>query len=629
MIPDRSNTLKISGLILIAGCWLTVAAVNAQEDTWQSVHPLFDAAELKKLEKADGVKAEADKIMEEINLLNIQIISIEADTAVPKATIRKKTVSLENQTWQKHTQAAAGYEKCNQIRYDLCKEKIERYWKEHPGSETTRLNEKLLEEQASDRWFQARSYRTDARRMSDGKVKATRLTEAGNLETEALDKLVTALAGCHGIELAEPGIAGETDRGIAAQAEANRLADSLLALSGPGQSAYTLEPKEGINQAEIDRYNRYMEEGQRTDTTLSTGKIAGITSFDRDTILTLWYDYLYDHNETTPDIALTRPEKEVPAEVPAEVSVKEDLKASEIGRVTEENRSALIPADEEVIYRVQIAANRTELNQRALSRIYYGNKNVEMENENGWFKYSVGDFATFEEADRFRKSSGVDNAFVMAYRKGKRVAGETVNLEQERDQHPSPADTMLNLPPGLIFRIQVAASRIPLSANQLQQLQGDDYPVEMIREDGWYKYQLMGVRDFPDALLLKEKIAAKGAFVVAYNSGVKQRLADAVNDNRREKRTGNVSETEDSEFHVQLAAVRRLLKPEEIRRLYAGSLPVSLIMEDGWYKYHLKTGNSYTVARQVVNDCRVEGAFIVAYRMGRKIGIKEALQRIQ
>jgi len=38
----------------------------------------------------------------------------------------------------------------------------------------------------------------------------------------------------------------------------------------------------------------------------------------------------------------------------------------------------------------------------------------------------------------------------------------------------------------------------------------------MIEEDGWYKYQLLGVRLYSDALTILKDIPVKGAFVSAY-----------------------------------------------------------------------------------------------------------------
>lgn len=622
--------IRIKILIISTLLVFSVDQVRAQGEA--AVRHLFQTGELKKLEKAERYKQDADRVMEEVNLLNIQIQSIEADSGVPRANIRRKVAPMENQAWQKLTQASSLYEKCNEIKIEVYKQSIEKYWDKNPGSETTRLNEKLLEEQARDLYFQAESYRTDARRMNDGQTKASRLTDANNLESEAIDKLLGALAGCYGIERESIAVPSEPEVAEADISGAESLADSVLALLDSTEQSYTLPVEEGINRDEIERYNRYIREGQRTDTSLSTGRIAGITSFERDTVLTLWYDYIYGRSDSGRTIALVRPEKssvtEASAKVPEETKKPELTDTeTEIGVVNAQNVGTMVPADEEVIYRVQIAAYRTELSQRALSRMYYGNKNVEMVNENGWFKYSVGDFSTFAEADKFRQASSLSNGFVVAYRKGTRFkdAGSSETFAKEE---VTSADTASTLPEGLIFRIQVAASKVPLNIAQLEQISGTRYPVEMIREDGWYKYQLMGVRLFSEILRIKEGVTARGAFVVAYQDGHKIRLADAVNLNRSAESTSgpNASVTREIEYHVQLAATKRAMRPSEIKSLYAGSHPVTLLMEEGWYKYQLKTGNSFREAQELRQACGVSGAFIVAYRNAVKISLRDATQ---
>jgi hypothetical protein len=97
--------------------------VRAQGEA--AVRHLLQAGELKKLEKAERYKQDADKVMEEVNLLNIQIQSIEADSSIPRANIRRKVAPMESQAWQKLTQASALYEKCNQIKLDVYKQAID------------------------------------------------------------------------------------------------------------------------------------------------------------------------------------------------------------------------------------------------------------------------------------------------------------------------------------------------------------------------------------------------------------------------------------------------------------------------------------------------------------------------
>jgi hypothetical protein len=261
--------------------------------------------------------------------------------------------------------------------------------------------------------------------------------------------------------------------------------------------------------------------------------------------------------------------------------------------------------------------------------MYYGNMNVEMINENGWYKYSVGDFTSYDEASKFRKSSGIKNAFVVAYRKGTRFKPGTSD-EAALPQGTNISVSEQRVPPGLIFRIQVAASRVALTMGQLERIYQGKYPVEMILEDGWYKYQLMGVRLYSDALQIVRNITTNGAFVVAYENGLKISLADAVRKNKETEnkvktygRKGNIQEIE---FHLQLAASKIAMPPDEMKALYGGSEQVSVIYEDGWYKYHLKAGNSAEMAAQFRQSCGINKAFIVAYQRAAKIPLNQAIQ---
>ena len=611
----------------------------AQEE--ETIRPIIEAGDLKKLMKADAYRSDADKLIEEVNRLNMEVLTIQGDASFDEKEIKKKTEPLQTQALQKHVQASALYEKCNELKFIIYKKYLDNFWKMHSGEESSFLNAKLLEEQASDSYFQATSYRIDAKRMNDSDAKIEKLTEADELELDAIRKQLSSLGECYGITVVP------TETVAEAQSEPEPLLpvqqqpvpeqpvqQALMAIPDTAAVAESTIPgKVEVNQQMLVSYNRYIATGQYNDTTLSTGKIAGITSFERDEVLALWYDYMYG-KESRAGIALLLPESTsadstvtagqvtvLPAGAEAEV---------ELGVVTDENRGTLVPTDEEVIYRVQISANRTELTQRALSRIYYGNKNVEMVNENGWFKYSVGDFYTYEEASKFRKQSGIDNAFVVAYRKGA-LLKPLAEPAGEKTSQVSQVQS-IRMPSGLVFRIQVAATRVPLNKDQLAGIYNGRYPVEVVTEEGWYKYQFMGVRLYSDATTLIRDVASRGAFIVAYEDGVKQNMASAVNKIRELEqavKTSGRAQLREVEFHVQLAASRNFMKPAELAGIYKGSETVVVIHEDGWYKYHLKAGNSLDVANELKKNCGINGAFIVPYRRAAKIGLYEAMQDLK
>jgi hypothetical protein len=633
----RLLVVVLIGLYFCSGCF-----IQAQSES--SVRAIISEADIKKLVKADDLKVKADNLIEEANRLNMEIFSVQADQRLDEKAIKKKAVQIENQAQQKQVEASALYEKCNEIKFIIYKQYIDAFWKSHEGRESEYLNAKLLEEQSSDHYFQAVSYRIEAKRMDDGYARIEKLTEANNLELQAIQKQLSALSAYHGFtDTAQSEQTTAEQEAINQQPNTSEITDTILPfqdIAPPDTqnqgTENTLPGDVQINQSMIDQYNQFQTTGQYNDTTLSTGKIAGLSSFDGDNLLKLWYEYIYGRNAEEslqapgekPDSLLDREEGITP--IAGEESGNRD---KEIGIVTDENAGSIIPADDNIIYRVQIAANRTELSQRALSRMYYGNKNVEMINENGWYKYSVGDFTTYKEASKFRKESGMSNAFVVAYRKGTWFEQGASTAKAFSDKAVFTPQFEGKLPAGLIFRIQVAASRVPLTTGQLKRIYPGKYPVEMISEDGWYKYQFMGVRLYSDAIQIIRDVTTSGAFIVAYENGVKADLAKAVLKNKKleqEVRTyGRKGYIKEIEFHLQLAASRVAMPPLELSQIYTGNEPVSVIYEDGWYKYHLKAGNSPEDVEQFRKACAITNAFIVPYKRAAKIDLYQAILELK
>jgi hypothetical protein len=74
-----------------------------------------------------------------------------------------------------------------------------------------------------------------------------------------------------------------------------------------------------------------------------------------------------------------------------------------------------------VIYRVQIAASKTEISADKLNKIYPSLQLINSELDNGWHKYTVGYFTHYQDAQRFKINTGVPDAFIVAYKNGKRT----------------------------------------------------------------------------------------------------------------------------------------------------------------------------------------------------------------
>lgn len=86
-----------------------------------------------------------------------------------------------------------------------------------------------------------------------------------------------------------------------------------------------------------------------------------------------------------------------------------------------------------LIYIIQIAAHVNEIPDNELRKIYNGDRQVKMMHEDNWYKYYLGPYTTFEEAEIVMKSLQMRNIFMAAYFNGKRIdIGEAMKMQQKK-----------------------------------------------------------------------------------------------------------------------------------------------------------------------------------------------------
>jgi len=422
-----------------------------------AIRMLMEPADQRKLEKADRIRKEADRRMDEVNTIYAEIRSIRQDSTLKKRAMKARSSVLEDKSWQKQVQASALYEKSNGRTYAIYKKYLNRFWREHEGEEQDFLTAKIQEEQARDNFDQASLFRRRSKHMNLGIPKIERLTEANHLEAASLKRQVTSLAACYEISAEQP------------------------------VAADTVKPTAPV--------------------------VAQVTPQSRDTIR------IPEMSE--PETVETKPVQEEPKTVTVEAKP-----------VTEEVK----PLPEPV-------------------------------------KPTPAATAPEQAADH------------------------------------------------VVFRIQIAASRAPLTFGDLAKMYTTDFPVEVVSEGGWLKYQTIGVPLYADAQRVLREINAKGSFIVAYRKGIKQSLPEMISLSRElEKRIqtgGRKGLVEDVEYHLELAASKTALQKAEIARLYSGPEPVLLIMDRGMYKYHMNAGYSLQSADNRKRETGLARAGIVAYRNGK------------
>ncbi|MCU4164103.1 SPOR domain-containing protein [Carboxylicivirga caseinilyticus] len=119
---------------------------------------------------------------------------------------------------------------------------------------------------------------------------------------------------------------------------------------------------------------------------------------------------------------------ETTPEEPVEVTTIVPKKTEETVTVTEE---APIPVvvekipektvqQPETYFSIQIIADKTTVSESRLKIVYKGSRKIIMNEGDGWYRYSIGKFKSFEEANSVMKSEGI-KGFVVAYSDGKRI----------------------------------------------------------------------------------------------------------------------------------------------------------------------------------------------------------------
>ncbi len=76
----------------------------------------------------------------------------------------------------------------------------------------------------------------------------------------------------------------------------------------------------------------------------------------------------------------------------------------------------------DVTYKVQVMACRKKASNKQVKRKYKGDLQVVMSFEDNWYKYTVGEFKTFNEACECLQGIDIYDAFIAAYIENKRVA---------------------------------------------------------------------------------------------------------------------------------------------------------------------------------------------------------------
>ncbi len=125
------------------------------------------------------------------------------------------------------------------------------------------------------------------------------------------------------------------------------------------------------------------------------------------------YDYNWEND-------LTQEEVEAAFRDPAISRPPDDLFVQK--PLTEQPEKGEVVVEAPIVFRVQIAAHTVKMDESYLrENIYAGDLPIKELYADSWYKYSIGEYNNFRDAEALLKKARVQKAFVVAYQDGKRL----------------------------------------------------------------------------------------------------------------------------------------------------------------------------------------------------------------
>jgi len=195
---------------------------------------------------------------------------------------------------------------------------------------------------------------------------------------------------------------------------------------------------------------------------------------------------------------------------------------------------------------------------------------------------------------------------------------------------------------GLIFKVQIAASKVPLSIEKLRTIYPSNEIINNEKDGEWYKYSVGYFSSYEKAFEYKQKTGVRGAFIIAYRDGVKIKDITEVattanftnnttnnsnqNQNVNNQKTNNVkldnnAQSTGTEYRVQIGSTKNAATEEEIKIMNPTKMPVKTIQSNGWYKYTIGTFATTEAAQKFLtqNNISPARAYIVKYVNGQEV----------
>ncbi len=183
---------------------------------------------------------------------------------------------------------------------------------------------------------------------------------------------------------------------------------------------------------------------------------------------------------------------------------------------------------------------------------------------------------------------------------------------------------------GVFFKIQIAASKTPLSVEQLNTVYKTSEMFNVEKDGEWYKYSVIQkFYNYDEAIAYKGNLKIKGSFIIAYKEGKRVSVDEAlkkedekkaiVENNAIDPVKKEINESGKTIFRLQIGISTLRMSDKEIAEFKNAGNPVLTIDHGGWFSYNVGEFNSELEAQKFKKAKGMVDASVVKFVNGELI----------
>jgi len=531
LVYYHTRKFGLNHIFLIILCFWTLIVQSQGLNDLQNYVADKDKSAVNKA--IDKIK-QADELTREANDYYNKALELQSNYELDEKTLQKELNKAESKALSTQMDADKIYSSAYWTLYEISVNNLE------ASSTVSYGDPEIYIKTAKEMMENASSKRKEAMKTDNPYEQAAMLNDAAGMENTAIENMIFAFKAQSG----EAVVSNQEDQAVEEYSDYQDTEYSYTQDNSYSDNINQTNENLTVDQSVVDKYDNYVSDPSIPDPIMITGAgVVGVSEVTVDEARRVLHRsvtgdiYATYSNEELPEPetqdSIVSPEIQEYAETTEEVYYPEEQyneyspPVTESVQVREAYDISAVKQSTGVRFMVQLAASRIPITRAQMQAIYKGDLTIEVVKEDDWYKYRITGFRLFSEASQVAIQSGVRSAWVLASNNG-----NPVNLVEAREMTRDLEADVKRRGKAAIgnandFYIQVMASKVRISEDEMQSICGYSENCREIIEESWFKYQIFSGTDYEATLSLKNKIPGK-SFIVAYKAGAKQKLYKAI-----------------------------------------------------------------------------------------------------